>query len=86
MKKTDDQRPKQEQLFTALKQYFSHRHLNMLLQVQLNLKKVSHIHHFPSLVHSISTLDFTVILLLCSLPSLSNLLSPFQQYLQYITM
>jgi len=31
MRKTDDQPPRQEQLFTTLKRYFSLNHLNMLL-------------------------------------------------------
>lgn len=70
MKKTDDQLPKQDKFFIALKQYISLRHLNIPPQVQLDLK-VSNIYHFPSLVHSVSTLDFTVVLFLLYAQQLS---------------
>lgn len=70
MKKSDDQPPKQEQLYCLLLPTFPSNtwvcpvQEQFNLKVQLNLKKVSHIDHFWSLTYSIFTLDFTATLFL----------------------
>lgn len=70
MKKWDDRPPKQEQLYCLLLPTFLSNtwvcpvQEQFKLKVQFNLKKVSHIYHFWSLIYSIFSLDFTEILFL----------------------